>query len=1085
MSVRFLLNRVGVDLFGFCLANGQLRRALLPILLLVATSLASAAPPVALTDPEGLAGLSYRLIGPPWPGRMTRVAGISGTHIFYAGAATGGLWKTYNDGLTWESILDGQQECCVGSIALAPSNSDIVYVGGGEANIRGMALEGHGIYKSMDGGKTWAHVWKQDGQIGTMAVDPNNPDIAFAAVLGHPFGPNPERGIYRTKDGGKTWVAVLQKADNASGADVAIDPNHPSTVFATLWHPRRTPWSMDTDGPNSGLYVSHDGGDSWQRITGHGLPSGEWGKSGIGVARSDSRRVYAVIEAHEELGGIYRSDDGGENWTHVNADHRLKQKAYYFTTLTINPNDKDEVWFPQRDLYRTSDAGATMTAVPGARGGDDFHDVWIDPKDPQRIIVGLDSGVQVSLDKGRTWYVPPMPLSQFYTLDLDNRVPFRVAGTLQDVGSAQGPSNSLDRSGIRNSDWYPVGGGEAGGAISDQNDPNVFYAGNYGSSITRFDYRTKQAMNISIYPYLPQGFGASELKYRFQYTSPLAMSPFNSKVIYHAANVLFRSEDGGTHWTAISGDLTRDDKSKQQRTGGIFGDNVGVEHYDTIIAVAESPVQKGLIWVGSDDGLVHVTRDGGKTWKNVTTKMTGLPEWASVTCIEPSRFDPGTAYVVVGADRLDDHHPYLFKTADGGETWQRLDTNLSSGTFLKVVREDPVSRQILYVGTSEGMAVSLDGGREWNSLKLNLPPVPVFGLKIKGNSLVAATYGRSIWVFDHLSVLREISSKIRAQPHYLFHVPDVIRWRYSSWYAVPASGGNGPPDLWRGTNPAMGAVIYYWLGKPPSGPVSIDILDGQNRVIRRLSSVAAESPRYKENAPLLEKPALTTNVGINTAVWNLSYEGAKLIPGSLIKSGAPDNGPTTLPGVYRVRLNVDGESLTQPVRVSMDPRVHVTEVELESRLKFSLTVRAEIDRVTNLVLRLRNGREELSNWAHSLHDRSGAEELARNADQLVAKLDDLELKLHNAKATVVYDIHSRKGGAMLYAQLAALFSWSTDSDGPVTQGLRDTFGAERRGLDSYAAELQDLLGQQIAGLNTEAVGLGLPRMELQKVETKQ
>lgn len=1067
-------------------AQRRIQPAILPILiLLIVVNYSRAGQPGTLSDPDGLAGLTYRLIGPPWPGRMTRVAGISGTHIFYAGAATGGLWKTYNDGLTWEPILDGQQECCVGSLAIAPSNTDIVFVGGGEANIRGIAIEGHGIYKSPDGGKTWAHVWKQDGQIGTIAIDPTNPDIAFAAVLGHPFGPNPERGIYRTKDGGKTWVAVLQKMDNASGADVAIDPSHPSTVFATLWHPRRTPWSMDTAGPNSGLYVSHDGGDSWQRITGHGLPAGEWGKSGVGVARTDSRRVYAVIEAQEELGGIYRSDDGGENWTHVNADHRLKQKAYYFSTLTINPIDKDEVWFPQRDLYRTSDGGATMSAVPGARGGDDFHDVWIDPKDPQRIIVGLDSGVQISLDKGRTWYVPPMPLSQFYTLDVDSRVPFRAAGTMQDIGSTQGPSNSLDRAGIRNSDWYPVGGGEAGGTVSDPSDPDLVYAGNYGSSITRFDYRTKQAMNISIYPYLPQGYGASELKYRFQYTSPLAMSPFDSKVIYHAANVLFRSEDAGIHWTAISGDLTRDDKSKQKRTGGIFGDNVGVEHYDTIIAVAESPVQKGLIWVGSDDGLVHVTHDGGKTWKNVTSGMTGLPEWGSVTCIEPSRFDAATAYVVVDADRLDNHHPYLFKTADAGETWYRLDTNLPADTFLKVVREDPLSRQILYLGTGDGMAVSLDGGREWNSLKLNLPPVPVFALRVKGNSLVVATYGRSLWIFDHLSVLREITSKIRTQPQYLFAVPDVIRWRYAAWYAVPASGGNGPPDLWRGTNPAMGAVIYYWLGKPPSGPVTIDILDGRNRVIRTLSSVPQESPRYKENSPLMEKPALTTNVGINSAVWNLSYRGANLIPGSLIKSGSPDNGPMILPGVYHVRLNVNGESFTRPVRVSMDPRVHVTEAELESRLQFALTVRAEIDQLTKLVFRLRQGRGELSNWSQALHDKSGAESLVRSADQLVAKLDDLELKLHNAKATVVYDIHSRRGGARLYAQLAALFSWTTDSDGPVTQGLRDTFSAERRELEGYAAELQELLGSKVTGFNAEAAKQGLPRVELREGDTKQ
>lgn len=994
-----------------------------------------------LKDPDGLQALRYRSIGPAWGGRMTKVAGVPGTNILYAGAATGGLWKSSNSGLSWEPVLDSENECCVGSLALAPSNPQIIYVGSGEANIRGVAIMGHGIYKSEDGLKSWSHVWEQTGQIGAMAVHPTNPNIAFAAVLGHAYGPNPERGLYRTIDGGKTWTQVLKKDENTGAADVAIDPSNPNHVLATLWQARRTPWSMESGGPGSGLYVSNDGGAIWKQVTNAALPKGPLGKVGIAFAPSRPSRIYALIEAAG--GGLFRSEDSGQTWTQVNSNTALLKKAYYFGTVIVNPTNPDDVWFPQRDMFRSQDGGRTFAAVPGTRNGDDFHDVWIDPANSLHIFLGLDSGVQVSLDGGKFWYTPPIPLSQFYNIDVDESVPFRVTGTAQDLGSTAGPSNNLDRGGIRNSEWQAVGGGEAGPAAFDPADPRIVYSGNYASHLTRFDYRTQQAPNLSIFPVLPQGVGAKDIKYRFQYSSPLAISQANPKVLYHGANVLFRSQDGGLTWKAISGDLTRDDKSKEQRTSGLFAwDNVSVEHYCTIFAVAASPHEPDLVWVGSDDGLVHVTRDGGKNWKNVTAAMRGLPEWGTITTIEPSRFDAATAYVTVDASRLDNPTPYLFKTSDYGQTWQRLDAGLPRDLYLRVVREDPKRKEMLYVGTGDGVAYTTDGGSTWHALRLNMLSVPVFGLKVKRDSLIVGTYGRSFWIFDHLNALRDLSPEIRNRQTHLLDVPDAIRWRYSSRVAVPSHGGLGTPDVWKGSNPPQGAMLYYWLREEPKGDVRINILEGSQKLVASLSSRGQKTMGYTDNMPPELKPDLTKQPGLNMAVWNFSYSGAEAIPGSKIKSGNPTAGPLVLPGTYSIQLTVDGQTYTKPIRITMDPRVSLPASDLKDRLDLALAIRDRISHLTGLVLELRAFRERLK--------------VSREAASLVQKLDDLESRMHNASAQVVYDLHSDPKGVRLYAQLIALYEWTIDSDAPVTQGLRDTFASETQELRGYEEELRSL-----------------------------
>ena len=787
------------------------------------------APEATKPEEKAFKGMHYRMIGPFRGGRSLTAAGIPGDPTtYYFGATGGGVWKSTDGAMTWSSVFDKEGTSSIGSIAVANSNHNILYVGTGEACIRGNISHGDGVYKSLDGGKTWKNVGLHDSRaIGKVIINPTNPDIAFVAALGHPYGPNTERGIFRTTDGGKTWEKVLYKDENTGGIDVAFDPHNPNILFGALWQARRTSWSMDDGGPGSGLYRSNDGGTTWKRLEEHGLPKGPYGKIGVAVA-ANSDRVYALIEARLPDGGLYRSDDGGENWILVNPSHSLWQRPWYYMHVIADPRDENVLYIMDVDAYKSTDGGHLFNKVHVPHG--DNHGLWIDPMNTRRMIASNDGGVTVTLDGGKNWTRQDnQPTAQFYHVITDSATPYRVYGAQQDSGTVAIASRSDDGS-IDRSDWYDVGGGEAGYIAPDPRDPEIVYAADYQGNITRYDRHIGQVKAITEQPELSDAHGAANLEHRFQWTAPVMISPHDPNTLYHGGERLFKTTDGGVHWQAISPDLTRNDKSKQKASGGdITIDDSGTEYYDTIFALAESPLKKGLLWVGTDDGLIQLTQDEGKTWTNITPK--DMPEWSRISQIDPSPHDAGTAYVAADRHQFDDLHPYIYKTSDYGKTWTKLTQGIPDNAFVRVVREDPKKSGLLYAGTETGIYVSFNDGAKWQALQLNLPTTPVHDLIIKNDDLVVATHGRAFWILDDVSPLRQYSDEI-AQKEAFLYTP-------STAYRIQAgASAERHPSKTTGQNPPTGAVIYYYLKNAPKADseTTIEILDASGNVIRKYSS---------------------------------------------------------------------------------------------------------------------------------------------------------------------------------------------------------------------------------------------------------
>ena len=1006
-------------------------------------------------------GLEYRLLGPVNGGRASRVVGIPGDPLtYYLSTAAGGVWKSSNGGQDWESVFDDQPVSSIGSVALASGNPNIVYVGSGEANIRGNVGEGNGIYRSLDAGKTWDHVWKAEGQIGTIVVSPDNDDVIFAAALGSPFGAGSDRGVYRSTDGGDSWEKVLYVNADTGASDVAFDESNPNILFAGLWQTRRYPWGMTSGGPGSGLYMSRDGGDTWKQLEGNGLPDGIWGKVGVRVAATNPDRVYALIEAND--GGLFRSDDGGDSWEHISDSAGLKQRAWYYTTLTIDPTNEDVVWFPQVSMLKTIDGGKSVLQVKA--GGWDHHDVWIDPQNPKRIADASDAGVGLSLDGGDTWERAKIPLGQFYHLSVDTRTPYRVMGSLQDFGTRAAPSNSLHSGGILASDWRPVGGGEAGFVVADPDDPDIVYAGEYLGYLSRYDERTGQSPHVGIYPDNGSGHGAEDLRHRFQWTAPIVISPHDSKQVYHASNYLQRTSDGGQTWEIISPDLTRNDKTKQKWAGGpITGDNTGVEFYCTIFSVAESPLERGVIWTGSDDGLIYITRDDGKNWKDVTPFF--APKWATVVTIEASRFDAGTAYAVFDAHRLDDETPYIWKTNNYGLTWNSIAGGLDSEIYLKVVREDTKQQGLLYLGTERGVMVSHDDGANWKSLRLNMPTVAIADLALAGDDLVVGSLGRAAFVLDDLTPIREMSDEIADAAAYLFRPLDPIRWTYAS---SPEGGTAGATD-----NPPEGVTFTYHLAEEPEEDISLVILNQDGNVVRTLSSVLEDpylAPDHPDASPDQDRTAdLSKNKGMNRASWDLTHEGATRIPGSTNDAGNMNVGPQVAPGDYRVRLTVGGESYEQALTVLPDPRSDAPIENILAQISFLLDVRDRITLISDDAVRIRVAKEQLGSHQTRLGGEPRAARLLELGAEASEALRNVELALYNPDAKVNYDIlRGEHGGAKLYSRYGWLYRTSMDHSGPPTQGMSEV-NAELTALhEESIAELERILSEDIARINSLA-----------------
>jgi photosystem II stability/assembly factor-like uncharacterized protein len=938
-------------------------------------------------------GMKYRLIGPFRGGRSLTAVGIPGDPTtYYFGATGGGVWKSTDGANSWSSVFDKDGAPAIGSIAVAGSDPNVVYVGTGEACIRGNISQGDGVWKSVDAGKSWKNAGLKDTRaIGKVIVNPHNPDIVFVAALGHPFGPNTERGVFRSTNGGKTWDKVLYKDENTGAIDIAFDPHNSNILFAALWETRRTPWTLTSGGAGSGLYRSSDAGATWKKIEEHGLPKGPYGRIGLGVA-ANSERIYAIIEA-KVGGGFYRSDDGGDSWDLVNGSHSLLQRPWYYMHVFADPQDANTVYIADVEFFKSTDGGRNFNKVKVPHG--DNHGMWIDPKNTNRMMVANDGGVTLSLDGGKSWTRQDnQPTAQFYHVITDTRTPYYVYGAQQD-SSTVAIASRTDSGTIGRQDWYEVGGGEAGYIAPNPADPNIVYAGDYQGNITRFDRRTNQVQSINVSPELGDARGAAALEHRFQWTAPIVTSPQDPNTIYYGGERVFKTSDGGTHWEAISPDLTRNDKSKQQPSGGpVTIDDTGTEFYDTVFSIAPSPLAKGLIWVGTDDGLVQYTRDEGKTWSNVTPK--DLPEWSRISLIEASPHDAATAYVAVDRHQNDDLAAYIYKTTDYGVTWTRINTGIPDGSFVRAVREDPKRKGLLYAGTERGVFVFFDGGAHWRSLQNNLPIVPVHDLVVKNDDLVLATHGRSFWILDDVSPLRQLADSN----------PDSVAQEdmhlYKPATALRVHAGEAPEhSSFAGKNPANGAVIYYYFKKAPKqdetntnkdeaikNEVKIEILDASGAVIRHYSSLKNE-PLDEPLDPDDKKPEkqIKPEDGLNRFVWNLHYDAATRVAGYFLwayNDGA--KGPLALPGNYQVRLTANGKTQTAPFEVKIDPRVTVSQADLEKQFKLEMDIRDQLNRVYGAVNQIQDVREQLEGMKKRLAPGDSTRAVYDGATALEAKL---------------------------------------------------------------------------------------------------
>lgn len=919
--------------------------------------------------------LQWRSIGPARGGRSAAVTGVPGKPaLYYFGATGGGVWRTKDGGNNWQNISDGYFGGSIGAVAVSEADPNVLYVGGGEKTIRGNVSSGYGIWKSEDAGASWKPSGlTQSRHISRIRIHPKNPDLAYAAVMGDAYKSHPERGVYRTKDGGKTWQPILQVNADVGAVDLILDPANPRIMYATTWRFRRTPHSFLSGGEGSGIWKSTDGGDTWKNLSeNNGFPKAPLGIIGVAVSPANPQRVWAMTEAKE--GGLFRSDDGGKTWKKMNDDRSLRQRAWYYTRVYAHPKNPDVVYVLNVGFHKSQDGGKTFTSIDTPHG--DHHDLWIAPDDPDRMIIADDGGAQVSFDGGIKWstYLN-QPTAQFYRVTTDTHFPYRIYAAQQDNSTIRIPHRTAGWF-ITDRDWEETAGGESAHIAPDPLNPDVVYAGSYDGYLTRLDHQTRQERAINVWPDNPMGHGAEGMKYRFQWNFPIFFSPHNPKKLYTCSNHLHVTYNEGQSWEIISPDLTRNDPAKLGASGGpITKDNTSVEYYCTIFAAAESPLEKDLIWTGSDDGLVHLTQNGGKDWQNVTPK--NLPEWAMINSIEPHPHQKGSMYFAATRYKMGDYAPYLYKTNDYGKTWTKITKGIPDEHFTRVLRADPARPGLLYCGTETGMYISFDDGANWQPFQLNLPIVPITDLAVRDNNLIAATQGRSLWIIDDLTPLHQLSKEVANADFYLYQPMPTYRFT-----GVGTGEGN-----YSGENRQNGVMIHYYLkNKPDSAAnISLEILENDTLVIRKFSNKA------KEN-----RDKINPKDSANLFIWNMKYPSAKGFDG-MILWWANLSGPTALPGKYKVRLTVNDKAQTQDFVILKDPRSTASPDDMQQQFTFVKEVCDKLTQVHQTIATIRDVRKQLSDYKERIKPDDKLKDLLAQANTIDSLMTTVEETLYQTK----------------------------------------------------------------------------------------
>jgi photosystem II stability/assembly factor-like uncharacterized protein len=1047
----------------------SLPRILRLLLLLIACFTSFTTVSAQQVSPTLYQGLRWRLIGPFRGGRTVAITGIPGKpNVFYMAPNNGGVWKTTDYGQTWNPIFDDQPTGSIGTLAVAPSNPDIIYVGSGEGLRRPDLSVGDGIYKSTDGGHTWQHLGLRDAQqIGSILVDPKDPNRIFVAALGHPCGPNAERGIYRSLDGGATWEKVLFKDDNTGAIDLAFDPRNPQTIYGVMWASRRPPWTTSGayGATGSGLYKSVDGGNTWRELT-KGLPSGsDLGRIGLAIAPSDPRRMYAMVQS-TTAGGVYRSEDAGETWQRVNTEERVYGRGDDFAWVRVHPKERDTIFVTNTSTYTSNDGGHSFTAIKGAPGGDDYHAVWINPDDPQIIALASDQGATISVNGGATWSSwYNQPTAQFYHVITDNEFPYWVYGGQQESGSAAIASRS-DFGEITFRDWYPVGVEEYGYVAPDPLDPNMIY----GGKATKFNRTTGQTQDVS-----PVVLRTG--RFRFNRTAPLIFSPADPHTLYLGSNVLFKTTNGGNSWEIISPDLTRDDPGVPASLGPfVEADPAKGKHRGVIYSLAPSPKDKNLIWAGTDDGLIHLTRDAGKSWQNVSPS--DLTPWSKVAQLDASHFDADTVYAAVNRFRLDDLHPFIYRTHDGGENWRLIVNGIPDNEPVNSVREDPVRKGLLFAATERTVYCSLNDGDHWQSLRLNLPATSIRDLVVHGDDVVVGTHGRSFWILDNVTSLRQLSASTTDAAAYLFAPQLTHRIRRNNGTDTPL-----PPEIPAGQNPPDGAMLDYWLKASTSSAVTLEIFDSVGKLVRRFSSADKPTTRDEKelNVPtywIRPERTLSTAAGMHRFVWDLHYPPPDSLereyPISAIYRDTPlyPLGPSALPGSYTVKFTVAGGTLTQPLTIKMDPRVKASPEDLRTQFDLETKIAEAMHRDFQALAEVRSLRKRLKELQSS----------AKPAIQ--AKIVELDKKAVQIEGTPggfgaeFLTTPAGRGLARLNSGLNSLLSIVDSADAaPTTQAVA-MFAEVQRVLEEQIGRWTEIENTDLPALNKDLKQAGIPAIDL-------